>query len=188
MPEEKNDKLIYEGPIFKVVKRPVNGSFDHDAVIHPPVVVVVPILGTKYYGNGVVDKELILIRQTRPLIGKSCLELPAGFIEDGESVIEASGRELLEETGYKANVILEMFSFYSSPGFTDEKVYVTFALDMEKVAEPKNDSGEIIEEVISCSFTQALKFMRDGEITSGGPCMALMYSALHYGYSLYGKK
>lgn len=162
-----NDKIIYEGPIFKVVKRPVEGSFDHDMIIHPPVVVVVPFVN---------ENEIVLIRQTRPLIEQSCIELPAGFIEPNELITEAANRELVEETGYTAKKLDCVFSFYSSPGFTDEKAYVIFAHDLKRVGEPQQDAGEKIDEVMICTLDQAYKHMLNGEINSGSSCIALMFA------------
>ena len=69
------------------------------------------------------DGDVILVEQFRVPLGRGCLELPAGLVGDetaGESVAVAAGRELEEETGYRADAIEDLGVFYSSPGMTSE--------------------------------------------------------------------
>ncbi len=79
-------------------------------VVHPGAVVVLPLLE----GGGVV-----LIRNHRPMLGRTLLELPAGTLEPGEAPDVAALRELREETGYRAERLRPMLRFFASPGITD---------------------------------------------------------------------
>lgn len=69
------------------------------------------------------DDHVLLVEQYRVGPGKNCIELPAGLVgdEDGaedEDVLAAAGRELEEETGYRAELLEDMGSYYSSPGWS----------------------------------------------------------------------
>jgi ADP-ribose pyrophosphatase len=109
---------LYDGPIFSVERRD-----GRDVVVHAPVVAVIA-----------VDRqnELTLVRQHRVPVGKTLLELPAGFIDPDESPLEAARRELAEETGLRDGQWVEVARFYTSAGFTDEKVHLFLATALEQ--------------------------------------------------------
>jgi ADP-ribose pyrophosphatase len=80
-------------------------------------------------------------------LGRMCLELPAGLVGDetaGESVAVAAGRELEEETGYRADVIEDLGVFYSSPGMTSESFTLVRATELTKVGDGGGDEHENI--------------------------------------------
>ena len=75
------------------------------------------------------DEQLWLVRQPREAVGRSdLLEIPAGRLDvEGEQPLEAARRELAEEIGLGAGVWEPMLSYYSSAGFTDERVHLFHA-------------------------------------------------------------
>ena len=95
-----------------------------------------------------VDGEgrFVLVRQNRPPVGRELVELPAGLIDDGEEPLESAKRELREETGLRGGDWRELWSFYSTPGFVDERITV-FAADGLEEGEPQPDGGEELEVV-----------------------------------------
>ena len=93
------------------------------------------------------DGHVLLVEQFRVPIGRNCLELPAGLVGDetaGESVAVAAGRELEEETGYRAERIEDLGLFYSSPGMTSESFTLVRASGLTRVGDGGGDAQENI--------------------------------------------
>jgi 8-oxo-dGTP pyrophosphatase MutT (NUDIX family) len=95
------------------------------------------------------DREHVwLVRQPREAVGEpDLLEIPAGRLDvDGEAPLEAAQRELAEEIGCGARSWDPILSYYSSAGFTDERVHLYAATDLyEKSAESEeNERIEIV--------------------------------------------
>jgi ADP-ribose pyrophosphatase len=93
------------------------------------------------------DGHVLLVEQYRVPVGRNCLELPAGLVGDetaGESVAVAAGRELEEETGYRAERIEDLGVFYSSPGMTSESFTLVRASGLTRVGDGGGDADENI--------------------------------------------
>ena len=91
-----------------------------------------------------VESRVVLVRQRRPAVGADVLELPAGLIDDGEDPLATAKRELREETGLRGGSWRELTSFWTSPGFVNERVTVFAAHGLEE-GEPEPDDGEELE-------------------------------------------
>jgi len=81
------------------------------------------------------DEEIILVEQFRIPVQRSVIEIPAGIVGDedehrGESLAATAGRELLEETGYRAGTIEELCTSPTSAGLTSEFVHLFRATDL----------------------------------------------------------
>jgi 8-oxo-dGTP pyrophosphatase MutT (NUDIX family) len=93
-----------------------------------------------------VDYEHVwLTRQPREVVGATAsLEIPAGKRDvPGESPLETAKRELAEEIGKQAAVWEEIFAFYTSPGFTDERVWLFLATE---ISDAPPDAGHAEED------------------------------------------
>ena len=93
------------------------------------------------------EGHVLLVEQFRVPLSKNCIELPAGLIGDetqGEDPLEAAGRELEEETGYRAGRLEHLGEFYSSPGIISESFHMIRAHDLAKVSEGGGVEGESI--------------------------------------------
>ncbi len=97
----------------------------------------------------VEDGHVLLVEQYRVPLGRNCLELPAGLIGDdegskGEDALTAAGRELEEETGYRAARLESLGTYYSSPGMVSESFTMVRATGLTKVGEGGGVAGENI--------------------------------------------
>ena len=95
----------------------------------------------------VEDGHVLLVEQYRVPLGRNCIELPAGLIGDeteGEDSLEAAGRELEEETGYRAAKLESLGEYYSSPGMVSESFTLVRASGLTKVGEGGGTDGEDI--------------------------------------------
>jgi ADP-ribose pyrophosphatase len=95
----------------------------------------------------VEDGHVLLVEQYRVPLGRNCIELPAGLIGDeteGEDPLEAAGRELEEETGYRAAKLESLGEYYSSPGMVSESFTLVRASELSKVGEGGGTDGENI--------------------------------------------
>jgi ADP-ribose pyrophosphatase len=109
---------LYEGPMFSVERRE-----GRDVVVHGPAVAIVAVDR---------QKHVTLVRQERVPAGGALLELPAGGVEDGETPIETARRELREETGLHGGEWAEVATFFTTPGFCDEKMHLFLATGLEQ--------------------------------------------------------
>lgn len=155
-PSNKNDTL-FTSRVFKVVKKFIIGRsgkpLERHVVIHPGAVVILPILS---------DGRIVLIRQHRVAVDANLVELPAGTLEPKELPITTARRELIEETGYTANNMTEIMSFFTSPGFIREEMFLFRATDL--IAGPTDlEDGEKIETLL-VDLNEAMNMIARGEI------------------------
>jgi ADP-ribose pyrophosphatase len=93
------------------------------------------------------EGHVLLVEQYRVPLGTRCLELPAGLVgdeEEDEAVAAAAGRELEEETGYRAETMVELGRYHSSPGMTSEGFTLLRADGLTRVGEGGGVAGEDI--------------------------------------------
>lgn len=89
-----------------------------------------------------VDEKnrVLLVRQYRLPADAFLWELPAGKVDEGETVLQAAKRELMEETGYRAKAWKKLVSFYPSPGYISEKMTIFLATELtEGESKPMDD-------------------------------------------------
>jgi len=130
---------IYTGKVISLkvdtVEVPKKGYQKREIIEHPGAVGIVAITD---------DNKVLLVRQFRKAIEKVLWEIPAGKLEQGESPKDCAIRELKEATGYSANNIKLIHKFYTSSGFSNQKIYVYLATDLEK-GECCLDEDEFLE-------------------------------------------
>ncbi len=95
------------------------------------------------------DGHILLVEQYRVPLGKRCIEYPAGLIGDedgaeGENPLVAAGRELEEETGYRAAHLEDCGEFYSSPGMVSESFTLVRATGLTRIGDGGGTESEDI--------------------------------------------
>ena len=96
-----------------------------------------------------IGNDVILVEQYRVPLGRNCIELPAGLIGDEEGKadeddLSAAGRELEEETGYRAAKLEDIGQFFSSPGMVSESFTLVRATGLDRVGEGGGTATEDI--------------------------------------------
>ena len=142
--EQTSCETIHEGKFISVQRRTFRhedgDEVERDVVVHPGAVGVVVLDGDRLW----------LVRQPREAVGTpDLLELPAGKLdEEGESPLATAKRELAEEIGKRADRWEELGSFYTSPGFASEEVFLYLATgisDAEVTAEVEENERIDVE-------------------------------------------
>lgn len=159
-------KKIFSGRLLGLkvlkVKLPDGRTTWREIVYHPGAVAIVPIL----QGN-----KIILVQQYRKAVGENLLEIPAGTLHPKEKPLKCAQRELIEETGYKANNMEKILDFYSTPGYTTEKIYLFKATGLVKT-KSRQEKDEFIKIVI-ITIDRLKKMFKEGHIKDAKTIVAL---------------
>jgi ADP-ribose pyrophosphatase len=158
---------VYDGRVvgFRVdrVRLPSGRVTEREIVEHGGAVGIVAVDG---------GGDVLLVRQFRSALGRMLLEIPAGTLGAGEDVRECAYRELREETGYAARKLQELYAFYSSPGFSNERIWLFLATGLSP-GEQQQETDEIIE-VVKVPLDEALEMVESGEICDGKSILGLI--------------
>jgi ADP-ribose pyrophosphatase len=168
--EEKtiSSQTIFEGKLVRLlvdqVRLPNGKTAKREIVKHPGAVAVLAITA---------EDKLVLVRQFRKPLEKTILEIPAGKLEPEEDPVDCAARELEEETGYKAEKLEHIVSFYTSPGFADEYLHLYEATGL-KEGEVHPDQDEFVERV-ELTLDECFDRIKTGEISDAKTVMAVYY-------------
>ena len=139
--EEKtiNSDRIYTGKVISLkvdtVEIENKGYKKREIVEHPGAVGIVALTD---------ENKIVLVKQFRKPIEQVIWEIPAGKLEKGENPKDCAIRELKEETGYSANNIKLIHKFYTSAGFSNQRMYIYLATGLIP-GECKFDEDENID-------------------------------------------
>jgi ADP-ribose pyrophosphatase len=153
---------------FRVVRHTETGADGKvhvkETVQHPGAVAILPLLE---------DDRVCLIRNYRVAVSKRLVELPAGTLEAGEDPAVTAGRELIEETGYRAATIEKLREFTMSPGILNERMHLYLARGLQ-LGERALEPGEEIETLV-VAWSDAMRMVFNGTIEDAKTLVGLMY-------------
>lgn len=150
-------------PLFEGKKIDLYQDGKKEFVVHPGAVVILPLL----------SDNVILIKNERFVVDEILWELPAGTLEPNESPISTAYREIIEEIGYEAKEMAPLFDFYSTPGFSNEKLYAFVAKDLTHVGQNLDPDEKISVEILP--WEKILQMIKEGIIHDGKTIATLLY-------------
>jgi ADP-ribose diphosphatase len=118
------------------------------------------------------DGRVVLVRQYRYPVDEAVWELPAGRLDPGETPAEGAARELEEEVGLRADKVDAMATFYTTPGFCDERMHLFRMTGLTSVP-PRPEADERIE-ALTCTLEEARAMVERGEVHEGKTLVALL--------------
>ena len=164
---------IFDGKFVTIARDTVrlpNGTQGYRIVIrHPGAACVLAVTEAD---------EVVLVRQWRYATGQALLELPAGKLDAGEDPAVCAARELEEETPYRAQSVRLLHTFYTAPGFCDEKMYLYLAESITPTSTRKPDQDEFVETVL-LSRQAVRKAIAANQIQDGKTLVGLQYWLLN---------
>lgn len=162
-----NKKYVYRGKILNLRADEVsvkNGASVREIVEHNG--------GSAIYCEK--DGKVLLVKQFRYAYGQDLWEIPAGKREKGEDAAITAARELEEECGVRAGKMTFMFSFYPSPGYTNEIINVYRAQDLTEGTRHQDDDEDVSVHWIDKQKINQM--IESGEIKDGKTLLALKWS------------
>ncbi len=110
------------------------------------------------------DRGVIhLVRQHRPAIGRTILEVPAGLIDQGETPEEAAIRECEEETGYKPAVLKKLIRYAQAEGYSSGFTTLFMGTSLKHTGKTKLDSTEFLE-LVSLPYPELMSLVKTNQI------------------------
>lgn len=153
------------------VRFPDGSIGELEMVRHPGASAIVPLLSDP----GGSDPQLLLIRQYRYAAERYVYEIPAGRLEASEAPEICAHRELREETGCTAAVMEHVFTMFTTPGFTDEKIHVYLATGLTRGAHARE--GDEFIELVPLPLSKVLEMIERNEIEDAKTALAILYVA-----------
>ena len=171
-----SSRHIYTGRVISLdvdtVHFPNGNTGDLEMLRHPGASAVLPFLDDP----ASADPHVLLIRQFRHATGGYLWEIPAGLRNSDETPADAARRELREETGYVCAALEPLTTFWTTPGFTDERIDLFLATGLVP-GETAREDDEVIE-LHQIRWSEALRMVRDGTIDDAKSAIAILYAEM----------
>ena len=154
-----DDRLMYEGDYLKLHRATVqlpNGATSYREYLkHPGAVMIIPL-----FENG----DVLLERQYRYPMRKVFIEFPAGKKDAGEAPLETAKRELLEETGYRAERYTHVTDIHNALAYCDEVIHFYLAEGLIQAGEQQLDDNEFVQ-VLRVPLSQLMTWIKNGWVS-----------------------
>jgi ADP-ribose pyrophosphatase len=159
----------FEGRLLKIdvetIELAGRGTASLETIRHPGAAAVLPFLD---------DSRVVLVRQYRHAVRDVIVEVPAGKLDGGEDPRECAARELVEEIGYSASELVALGSILTTPGFTDEIIWLYEGHGLKFVGQ-ELESHELIEP-FEITLDEAVRRVQGGEIRDAKTVAAILQS------------
>jgi 8-oxo-dGTP pyrophosphatase MutT (NUDIX family) len=152
------------------VRFPDHQVAERDVVIHPGAVGVLALDDAD---------RVLMIRQYRHPVGRLLWEIPAGLRDvPGEDPWRTAQRELAEEAGYRARDWHALADYFSSPGYSTERLRIFLARDLDVIPEaerdfvPEHEEAQLLTDWVP--LAAAVRLVLAGELHNGPAALAVM--------------
>ena len=163
-------KPVYPGKVVKLqidrLALPDGTVTELEIIRHPGASAVLPIDA---------DGRAVMLRQYRHAAGGWIHEVPAGKLDPGESPEACAYREVAEETGFTVGTLEPLGWIWTTPGFTDEKIWLYVGRDLTPTAQ-QLDHDELLE-VVRLDLDEAIAMAARGEIQDAKTVCTLLRAA-----------
>ncbi|MFZ0627375.1 MAG: NUDIX hydrolase [Acidimicrobiia bacterium] len=167
-----SSQRLYQGKVIDLaldhVLLPNGNETDLEIIRHRGAAVALPIVG-----DGELA-EALLVRQYRYAANGWLLEVPGGKLDDDESPEDCARRELIEEIGYHAGNLEPMGSILTTPGFTDERIWLFLATDLEQAPGGAALEDNEVLEMERIPLSRAIAMAEDGRIVDSKTVACLL--------------
>ena len=162
------EEYLYESPwcSFRVdeVRLPDGAQIEYGVLESAGFVAVVPVTA---------GGDVVLVKQWRQPVGSFTLELPGGGMGEDEDPEETARRELLEETGYRAEELAPLISVHTTPGRATEVCYLFRCRAVRALAGPRPEPTEFVS-LVEMPLMEAVGKVYGGEITAATTVLGLL--------------
>jgi ADP-ribose pyrophosphatase len=168
-------EAVYSGKVIRLrveeIELPSGRRSRLELIRHPGAAAIVPIDA---------EGNVLLVRQYRHATGgHRLLEVPAGKLDAGETAEACAVRECEEETGFRPRDLVSLGWIWTTPGFTDERIWLFLARDLEPGRQDLQDDEDLAVERLPLAAAAARAL--DGGIADGKSVAALLRAAAHLG-------
>jgi ADP-ribose pyrophosphatase len=169
--EESNKDIVWQGKSWnlRLTTRTLPDGIvtEFPYIDHPGAVVILP-----WHDTG---QQVLMLRQYRHAVRDTILELPAGTRQPGEAWRLCAQRELREETGYRAQVFVDLGQFWPTPGLSNEVLSIYLAKGLRYDPLPQDNDEEI--EVVSYPFEELITMALDGRLQDAKSVVGIVRAA-----------
>ena len=137
------------------IRLPDGTTTQREYIVHPGAVMIIPL-----FENG----DVLLERQYRYPMRKVFIEFPAGKKDAGEAPLETAKRELLEETGYRAERYTHVTDIHNALAYCDEVIHFYLAEGLIQAGEQQLDDNEFVQ-VLRVPLSQLMTWIKNGWVS-----------------------
>lgn len=151
-----DDRVVFQGKYLQLhhadVRLPNGETSYREYLKHPGAVMIMPL-----FDNG----DVLLERQYRYPLRKVFVEFPAGKKDEGETPLDTGQRELLEETGYRAERYTHVTDIHNALAYCDEVIHFYLAEGLTQVSEQQLDDNEFVQ-LLRVPLSELMAWIKNG--------------------------